>query len=338
MLIFHVTSTDPAGSVYNMIRAINQYTPHRARLYTSHKISTYQFPGDIDFLMDMGEEIEALLTKADVIHLHKVDDDFEIEITGPKSGKRKVYRVGDFFNIGTKKKVVYHVHGQTDERAKVQETGEWYKSKNAKVLTSTPDLEEMYKPFCEAQFFPNLVPVRHPLYLPRETDALIEGLNPTIKKYCIVQTPTDALLKDCQLIRDVVEDLAKTYPVFLHEVSGVTHKISLLAKRSSHIVFDHVQGYYGLSSLEGLSMGKPVVAGLSSHTQLAIKKFFNIDGVDPLPWVVARTHEDLVKEIGDLLKNPGYRKTIGDRSRKFMEVIWSDEAIAKRLVEFYATL
>lgn len=337
MLIFHVTSTDPAGSVYNLIRATNQYTPHRARLYTSHKINTYQFPGDIDHLMDMGEEIEALLLKADIIHLHKVADDFEIDIMGPKSGKRKVFRVGDFFNVGTKKKVVYHVHGNVYERENVKENGDGYKSKNAKVLTSTPDLEEMYKPFCEAQFFPNLVPVRHPQYLPRETDALIEGMNPSIKKYCIAQTPTDALLKDSQLIRDVVDDLAKTYQIFLHEVSGVPHKFSLSAKRMAHIVFDHVQGYYGLSSLEGLSMGKPVVAGLSDYTKGAIKKFFNLGDIT-LPWVVAKDHGQLVKEIGDLLKNPGYRRTIGERSRNFMENIWNDETIAKRLIKFYDTL
>ncbi len=74
MKIIHITNTDPAGSVYNFMRATNEHTSHRARLITTNAIPQFEFPRDIMDIFDSGDEAEALLRDADVIHLHKVDD------------------------------------------------------------------------------------------------------------------------------------------------------------------------------------------------------------------------------------------------------------------------
>lgn len=338
MLIFHLTTTDPAGAAYNLVRALNQYTPHRARLLSTHRIPIYNFPGDIDHIQDFGEELEALLVAADVLHFHKITDDFTIPLTSPLTGLKKEYRVADFMTVnGHKKKVVYHVHGHPYERERFKENAEDLAKRGQPVLCSTPDLEELYKPYCNAKWFPNTVPVRHPLYVPRGTNALIQDRSGE-RRVFVGHTPTDTYLKDTAIIKAVVEELAKTLPVYLHWTQEpVPQKIALTFKRVSHLVFDHMQGYYGLCSLEGLSMGKPTVAGLSDTTIKAICDFWGIKA-ETLPWVIARNFEQLKEAVTKLVTNQDWRESVGKESRAFMETLWSDENVAKRLADFYTTL
>lgn len=337
MLIVHVTSTDPAGSAFNFVRALNQYTPHRARLITTHKIEQYDYPGDLDIITDFGEEIEALLLKADVIHLHKVDESFQVRLQGPQSGKRKMYLIEDFLMIpNLKKKVVYHVHGHPTERDKPKEVGENYGKRGHPVLCSTPDLEEMFKPHCDARYFPNLVPILHPNYLPRETDALTEGRD-GCKKLCVMQTPTDTVLKNTAMFKMAVEEAAKTEQVYFYEVYGSPLRLSLAFKRICHILCDHLQGYYGLCSLEGFSMGKPVIAGLSEYTIGAICNFFNVPR-GTLPWINVYGQQELNDTLLKYVKSAELRAEAGRKGREFMETVWSDKNVADRLASFYQSL
>lgn len=57
----------------------------------------------------------------------------------------------------------------------------------------------------------------------------------------------------------------------LRLIENTSHKECLRLKRESHILFDHLQGYYGVSSLEGLSQGLCVVAGLDEWNKKHIK-------------------------------------------------------------------
>lgn len=338
MLIFHLTTTDPAGAAYNLVRALNQYTPHRARLLSTHRIPVYNFPGDIDHIQDFGEEIEALLVEADVLHFHKITEDFAIPLVSPLTGLKKEYRVSDFLTVNNRsKKIVYHVHGHPYEREKFKENGDDLGKRGHLVLCSTPDLEELYKPLCKARWFPNTVPVHHPLYVPRGTNALIQDRDGN-KRVFVAHTPTDTYLKDTAIIKAVIEDLSKSLPVYLHwNREAVPQRIALTFKRVSHIVFDHMQGYYGLCSLEGLSMGKPTIAGLSDYVIKAICGFWGIT-TSSLPWVIARNYDQLRDVISKLVNNQDWREAQGKESRNFMTDVWSDANVAKRLAEFYTAL
>lgn len=339
MNIVHVTTTDPAGSVYNMANAINQNTEHHARVITTHRIDAFDFPADVHWVFDGGDEISSLLEKADVIHLHKVDPTFKIEFDMPKAGIKRTFLIEDVLKNDKNKKVVFHIHGHPYERANVKENAENYAKWNAKILTSTPDLEQMYLEFNKnVSYFPNCVPINNMLYIPRATDRPIIGAD-GVERYVIVQTPTNMLLKNVHVIENAVNEAKKlvSVPIAYLRVWEQTLDFAMRQKRNAHVVFDHIEGYYGMSSLEGLSLGKPTIAGLSAYTIEAICKFFGIIGME-LPWVVARDQAVITECLIKLFSSTEFRNEVGAKSRKFMEEVWSDRIIGQRLAAFYTAL
>lgn len=336
MNILHVTNTDPAGSVYNFVRAMNEHTPHRTRMVTTQTIPMFDFPKDIHDLYDSGDELEALLRDADVIHFHKIREDFKIEFS-LGCGMRQ-FDMADFVKG---KKVVYHIHGAPSERNFPKETAVNYSQSDNVILASTPDLEEVYKSFHpRVKYWPNLVPINDVRYIPRATDEPITASDGATKMLCVFQSGTHSVLKNTHVIRDVMERVSKDLPAFFLHTSPESiqpQDHALRHKRIAHIVFDHIEGYYGLSSLEALSMGKPTIAGLSDYTIKSICDFF---GVTPerLPWVVARDEQTVEKRIRELISDNFQRTAIGLASRKFMEEVWSDAAVAKRMADFYQSL
>ncbi len=336
MKILHITNTDPAGAAYNMIRAINEHTEHRARLISTQALPGFDFPRDILDLYDSGDEIASLLESADVIHFHKINELFSIEYK-VNDGQR-FFHLKDFVKG---KKVVYHIHGAPSERNFPKDTAEFYAERKATVLCSTPDLEQMYREFYPAvRYFPNCVPIKDVRYLPRACDDMITGTDGQTKRYVVFQSGTHSLLKNMHIIREVMEKLAVELPVFFLHTSPdkiQTQDFALRHKRIAHIVFDHIEGYYGLSSLEALSMAKPTIAGLNEYCMSAISAFFGIP-IDSLPWVIARTKEEIEMEIRTLIHDNDRRKKVGDAGRKFMEEVWSDAIIARRLADFYQAL
>lgn len=336
LLIVHVTNTDPAGAVMNLVRAVNTFTPHRARLITTQMIPAFDFPKDILDQYDGGDELVALLEKADVIHFHKVKDDFSFDLELAR-GLRTI-KLSDFLNG---KKVIHHIHGAPHERNFPQETAEAYAATGRLVLAATPDLEEVYRQwYPNVQYFPNCVPIGDVRYLPRATDDPIMGADGTTKKYCVFQSGTHAVLKNMHVIRDVMDKLSKELPVFfLHTTPEniQTQDFALRHKRIAHVVFDHIEGYYGLSSLEAMSMGKPTIAGLSDYTINAICTFFGV-GAEDIPWLVCRNADSIEVMIRNLILDEGMRLSYGKLSRKFMEEVWSDAVIANRLANVYQSL
>lgn len=339
MKIVHVTSSDPAGSAYNFIQAINHWTPHTARLITTVYLPGLMFPKDIHDIYDQGDEIEALLSEADVIHLHKVTEDFTIEFQVGETGGLRRFCVKDFIKPG-KTKVVYHIHGHPAERNFPEENANDYKKRNATVLASTPDLEELYRKFYpNVRYFPNCVPIRDVRYLPRASHGPMVGSDGS-KRYMVCQSATNAILKNVHVIAEVMDELAKELPIFFLRIGPnpvIPQDAALRHKRNAAVIFDHIEGYYGLASLEGLSMGKPVIAGLSPYTIGAISQFWNLSE-RALPWVVARDKDSIRAAIRGLINDEAQRLAVGNEGRKFMQEVWSDAHVAKRLADFYESL
>ncbi len=112
------------------------------------------------------------------------------------------------------------------------------------------------------------------------------------------------------------------------------HKDYLRVKRESHILFDHMQGYFGISSLEAMSHGLCVIAGLDKWDIAQINKF---TGASRLPWISA-SPENLKKVIIRLLQDKDMRENICALSRDFMEKYWGNEKLAEHLSAFYDRL
>ena len=96
-----------------------------------------------------------------------------------------------------------------------------------------------------------------------------------------------------------------------------------------------MRGWFGISSLESLAQGKPVIAGLDDWNIRCIKEFA---GADELPWQIARNGEQLKEILADLIADPGKRLTIGKQSRAFMERHWTEQQALAVLLNVYEEL
>jgi hypothetical protein len=179
----------------------------------------------------------------------------------------------------------------------------------------------------EAVWVPNLVPLDDQLYMPQDV--------PENGRVIIGQSPTRQDLKNTSDLSDVVNQLSQaiTEPELeLDVITNTNHMECLERKRTCHIIFDHMQGYYGVSSLESLSQGKPVIAGLDDWNCRHIKEF---TGTDEIPWVIARNRQQLKDKLEMLIADPNIKQSIGASGRKFMEMCWREEQVLGSLLSLY---
>ena len=315
MNIVMITVNDPAGTAITFTKAVNRYSSHHCRLITTEIRYNFEYEKDLHVprLGPEGfEEIDQVLRKADIIHFHLLTDE-SIEL-GP-------IKVQDYVHG---KKILHHHHGHPHFRANPEHYRAKYQRLKRKALVSTPDLLRLLP---EARWQPNMVPIHDDLYLPQE---------PVEQAPVVVgQAPTRKDLKNTEDLIQVMGYLEATFRdirVQLDIIENCPHTECLRRKSRCHIIFDHMQGYYGVSSLESLSQGKPVIAGLDEWNLNCIKEHF---GTDRLPWVIKRTSGELREGLGQLVSDPGLREKTGRDSRRFMEEYWTEIHVLRSLLEVY---
>jgi hypothetical protein len=254
-----------------------------------------------------------LLKNADILHFHILADEYlalgPVKITDYIKGKA----------------VLHHHHGHPDFRNHPEKYREKYRKLNRKVLVSTPDLLRLMP---EAAWQPNLVPVDDPEYRPRP-----HGGNGRVR---VCHTPTRKDLKNTSEFLSVMENLKERHThLECVVVENTPHRECLRIKQDADILFDHMQGYFGVSSLEGLSQGKPVIAGLDAWNLEQIRTF---SGCSRVPWVIASDQKELEESIGGLLGDPDARKDRGFESRRFMETCWNESSVLEHLFSIYEVL
>lgn len=311
-----ITENDPAGMGIAFTNAINRYSEHTCRLITTTTRYNFGFEKDLhipDLDGDGLEELVQLLKKAEIIHFHmRADDNISLG-----SIKVKDYLLG--------KAILHHHHGHPDFRSNPEKYRQKYRRLKREVLVSTPDLLQLMP---GATWQPNLVPIDTPLYLP------FQGRENGKVRIC--QSPTRKDLKDTEDFKSVISSLKKKYGNLEGVIiENTQHENCLRAKQKCDIHFDHMQGYYGVSSLESLSQGKPVIAGLDEWNIKCIKEF---TGADEIPWIIAQTNDDLKDNLERLITDTESRKNAGAQSRHFMEEYWTEKHVLKILMETYKTL
>jgi len=316
--ILMLTTNDPAGTAIAFTKAINRCTGHSCRLVTTEVRYNFFFEKDLHLPAlnrDGIQEVEALLQGADVLHFHLLAD--EHMALGP-------LQVRDYV---AGKRIVHHHHGHPHFRANPESYRQKHLRNGRRVLVSTPDLLRLLP---EAVWQPNLVPLFDPLFLPQDP-----GWNGTAR---IGHAPTRKELKNTRELLQAVAEL-KPRPlgcdVVLDVIENCLYRDCLKRKNRCHVVFDHMQGYYGVSSLESLSQGKPVIAGLDAWNRRHIEDFA---GTDRLPWVIAHTQDELRNTLERYIVDSERRERTGRYSREFMENGWSEQRVIDRLVGFYASL
>jgi len=304
---------DPAGMAAAFSRAINKHTNHSSRSITTLEKYSCGFEKDlhipdieklsVDIYEERIREIEELFQKADILHLHTIITD-ESEI-GP-------FKIKDFVKG---KKVVRHVHGHPLVRSNPDKYRIECQKLKRKVLVSTPDLRLF---FPESFWLPNIVDVNDPLYMPPDEKH---------EDFTVVQAITNIALKDTE----VLIQAAIKADVKLDLIMNVSLRECLERKKKAHVCFDHLRGFYGLSSLESLSQGVPVIANLSDWVKVNIKEFAE---TEDLPWINCKN----VEEISSVFQDRHFFNAIGKASRNFMVNHWSDKKVVDRLIKFYETL
>ena len=316
MNIIMITENDPAGMGIAFTNAINRYSEHACRLITT--ATRYNFGTEKDLHLPaldeerFGEMIE-LLQKADILHFHLLAD--ENTELGPIKAKE--------FIAG--KAILHHHHGHPDFRSHPNKYREKYHRLRRRALVSTPDLLKLLP---EAVWQPNLVPINAPYYRPRSIE--------TTNEVRVCQAPTRKDLKNTAEFEVVMASLERKYK----NVEGVViantrHEECLRIKQACDIHFDHMQGYYGVSSLESLSQGKPVIAGLDEWNLKCIREF---SGCGDVPWVIARNRDELECQLEKLIGDDVLRNNIGIKSRRFMERHWTERQVLNILLRVYEEL
>ena len=308
-----IAINDPAGTAIAFTKAINRYTEHTCRLITKEIRYNFMFEKDLHLPwldMDGWGEVEHLLKMSDVFHFHMTADE-NIEL-------------GDFRPVDylKGKAILHHHHGHPDFRGNPDKYREKYKRLKRGAIVSTPDLLKLMP---EASWQPNLVPINDPEYMPvREPEG---------DKKQVCHAPTRKDLKNTSEFLGVMEVLKSKIPnLSCRLIENTPHKDCLRIKQQCQVHFDHMQGYYGVSSLESLSQGKPVIAGVDSWNQSHIRE---VTGRQVLPWVIARSTGELEKSLERLVADPGLRKQVGAQSRAFMNEYWNERIMVNRLVETY---
>ncbi|MCB0311545.1 MAG: hypothetical protein KDD42_09930 [Bdellovibrionales bacterium] len=319
--ILMIGQNDPAGMMIAFANAINRYTEHSARVISMRTVYSMDYEYDIELPRLENEdysEVEHLLKHSDVLHFHMLMDEYHQ--LGP-------LQIMDYIKG---KGLLYHHHGTYDHQiflARAPQYEELYKRSGKRALVSTPDLLQLLP---SATWQPNLVPINDVDYLPRgEHLASQDSLQ-------IVQAPTRKWHKHTKEFIAATDRIMLRHPnVQRRVIEGQTYRGCLKIKRSSHVVFDHMNGWFGISSLESLAQGIPTIAGLDDWNISHIKEF---TGAEELPWVVARDEKQLEYEIERLVVEPALRLDIGNASRKFMERHWTEQAAISSLIETYCSL
>ncbi|MBF0118048.1 MAG: glycosyltransferase [Desulfobacterales bacterium] len=313
-----ITDNDPAGMGIAFTNAINRYTEHRCRLITTSEKYGFDYEKDIhlpDIKDDDFNEIEHLLKHTDIIHFHVLRD--ENSHLGPLI-------IRDYIKG---KKILHHDHGHPDHIINADFYNEKYKKLKRKVIVSTPDLLKITK---NSTWVPNLVPINDVHFLPLYDFLLDQDI---IK---ISQSPTRKYHKHTKEFKHVMAKIQNKYPyVQSIIIENQPYVECLKIKRACNIVFDHMRGWFGISSLESLSQGKPVIAGLDEWNIQYIKEF---TGANELPWIVARDETSLEKSFHLLIQNSELRNSIGMKSRKFMEHFWTEKKVLEILLNIYEQL
>lgn len=307
-----VAVNDPAGTAVAFAKALRLHTSHECRLVTTELRYNFMYEKDLHVPWLRGfDELEAVLKGADLFHFHTTAD--EHLPLGP-------FRVRDFLRG---QPVVHHHHGEPPFRAEPRRFAERELALGRAAVVSTPDLLRSYP---EAAWVPNPVPLFAPGYRPLERkpdrDAVRVGHSPTRRE-----------LKNTAELERVLVRVARRDPrVRLRLIEGTPHGECLRRKRECDLFFDHMQGYFGVSSLEALSQGVPTLAGLDGWNAAWIRCF---TGCDTIPWVRTRSEEELERAIAELAADAPQRRALGRESRAWMERHWNEARIARALLEVY---
>lgn len=321
MRIAHFTLTRLAGAPIRLVHMLNRHTPVCARLIAASRYEFYDHDLVFNDSEQSREQAVALAEAADILHLHNYIDR-DCNAFHPINF-RALERRG--------KRIVRHFHSTPDWIAHVMGI-----SVADLLADDTPSVVIAQHPerlFTRAMLVPNLIPEDEPAYLPSETPTDFDVIfTPTFPDPAFAHRWNTKARPE---VEAMLARLAKQRQLDYRVVSGLSLCDALALKRRAKIVLDDmVTGAWHLTGLEGLSMGKPVLAHLDQRSAFILRRFA---GVEELPHVNVRL-EDAPEVLNALLDDPKAVAQIGAYSRRFVAEHYHAAKLADMYVAMYERL
>jgi glycosyltransferase involved in cell wall biosynthesis len=235
MKILHIASADFAGVGIKLVRAINRYSDHQARLVTgrSHSLG---FPTDIVARRDV-RVVKKWVKWADVVHTYNHFGMLQRAGFGPKQKRYVITHHGSDYRRSWK------AHNRRDKR--------W----GAFQLCTTPDLTRY-----GATWLPTAIPVEPYLKMARRAK---KGKPPIV-----CQAPTNFARKSTLRVAELVK---KTPGVQWRCIVKKKHPECLRLKARAFIGIDQFGLGLGVNGYEFMAMGIPVLAHANPKAEGAIR-------------------------------------------------------------------
>ncbi len=129
---------------------------------------------------------------------------------------------------------------------------------------------------------------------------------------------TEVLFEACEQLRN------EGYQINLHLLEGVANTRVKEIMINSDIVAEQFIHGYGLTAIEGMSLGKPVISNLSDDHYYQVHRLHT--GLDECP-IVSTSISQIKDHLRMLITNPTLRRQIGEAGRRYVAKFHSYEAV-----------
>ncbi|MBE3554349.1 MAG: glycosyltransferase [Thermicanus sp.] len=147
------------------------------------------------------------------------------------------------------------------------------------------------------------------------------------KNPLVIHAPTDQEFKGSRVIGRVVEELRREIPFQYILVEKMSHEEALEWYKRADLIIDQILcGAYGNLSVEGMALGKPVIAYIRED----LRSFYPPD----LP-IVSANPDTLKERLKELLLHPELRKSLGEQGRRYVEKHHDARIVTKKLIAIY---
>lgn len=317
MKVLHVSDTPLSGAPQRLSKALNRYTDIESKhIAWKNKTATKEFPVEFVGAILTMDELKAMWGWADIIHWHnRIGKTAFLQCTkfDPKlkKGVLQIHspRESEDFSDALSYKLPLLIIGQYHPR-------QW-----PELTHIVPNIVDIWDENHKAH--PQDVEDRYTSYLPSVSYApsSTNGRGWDDKGYSV----TSPILKRLSLERKIHYNL----------IHGRPHNVAMRMKAKSLIGIDEIiTGSYHMSSLEYLSLGIACIANIDPKTEAVIK---SLTSAEEIPWV--KTNKtDFAGCINHLIKDRDLARSIGIKSRTWMEQFWDPKIMTARYKHIYEQL
>mgnify|MGYP001079356917 CR=1 FL=1 len=262
--------------------------------------------------LSLGEatlQLSRLCKEYDILHFHSPRSSLWY---GRKGYLAQAFGYSIFRALG--KKIFLHHHG-TDIRGKKERYANQYLVD--KIFVSTPDLLE-YSP--KALWLPNPIDLEEFQYL---------GIRRDINKVTIVHAPSNRKKKGTAFVLKAIEKIKKEgYNINFLLVENMPYSKVIKYYKQADIVVDQLlTGWYGMVSIEGMALGKPICVYIKEN----LKSYMPF-----MPFLNTSTR-NIEDNLRLLIEDCELRMKLSKKSRKYVEHVHDGNKITDKLMSIYNT-